>query len=553
MAKRIFRTMAISGVMAVLLTALLIVPALYRVYEARISNELRLEADYIAHALVMTDDMPAYLSEISSANRITLVAADGTVLYDSAAEPSVMENHSLRPEIAQAMAEGSGESMRRSDTISDTTINYAVRMESGDVLRIASARSSVLGVFLDVMPIICAMLLAVVFIAFMIARLSAKFIVAPINNLDLDAPLENDAYDELAPLLVRMDRQNDQIRRHVKALEQARTELAAIMENMSEGMILLDDRDDVLSMNGSAAGIFGVRSEGHTGRSVSYVERDPELRRLVNNAKSGLCGDMLVKRNGSIYRIFVSPVTRDGEIHGTVLLILDVTEHFAAEESRREFTANVSHELKTPLTSISGYAEIIRDGIAQQEDIPNFAGRICSEAGRLVALVNDILELSRLDEKQVMEEKTDINVGALMRTLAEDLQPQADKKNICIDVSGTDAMISGHPMLVREMFFNLVDNAVRYTPDGGRVELGVRCEDNAVVCWVADNGIGIPAAHQARVFERFYRVDKSHSRATGGTGLGLAIVKHVAEIHGAGLRLDSAEGQGTKVTVTFTE
>jgi len=232
---------------------------------------------------------------------------------------------------------------------------------------------------------------------------------------------------------------------------------------------------------------------------------------------------------------------------------MDVTEHFAAEESRREFTANVSHELKTPLTSISGYAEIIRDGIAQPQDIPNFAGRICSEAGRLVALVNDILELSRLDEKQVMEEKTDINIGALMRTLADDLQPQAEKKNIYIDVNGADEVISGHPTLVREMFFNLVDNAVRYTPDGGRVELSVQREDSCVVCSVADNGIGIPAVHQARVFERFYRVDKSHSRATGGTGLGLAIVKHVAEIHGAGLRLDSAEGQGTKVTVTFTE
>ncbi|MBQ4090294.1 MAG: PAS domain-containing protein, partial [Clostridia bacterium] len=365
------------------------------------------------------------------------------------------------------------------------------------------------------------------------------------------SPLENEAYDELGPLLTRMDRQNSQIRSHLKALEQARTEMSAIMANMREGMLLIDDRNKVLSINESAAAIFDVNAAECIGRSICSVIRDAQLNELVIAAAGGCGGDMHMKRCQRTYHIFVSPVMRGIDVQGAVMLALDVTERFAAEASRREFTANVSHELKTPLTSISGFAEIIRDGIARPEDVQSFAGKIYTEAGRLISLVNDILELSRLDEKQGLGEREMVNIGDMLRDLAEDFSSVAQKKSIDIAVDCDEAQISGYSMLLREMFYNLIDNAIRYTPDGGCVAVKAETQDNMIVCSVSDNGIGIPEEHLEHVFERFYRVDKSHSRETGGTGLGLAIVKHSAEIHGAELLLDSTVGKGTCITVRF--
>ena len=536
-----------------MLTAAIIVSSLYTAYENRLSQELRQEAEYIVHALEMAEDDIAYLKMLNTDSRITLLALDGQVLYDSIADSARMENHAARPEIIQAITEGMGESTRTSDTLSETTIYYAQRSDEDFVLRMANTRSSMLGTFLNVLPLIVVMLLCVVLMSLWIAKRAAKRIVEPINSLNLDDPLENDAYDELAPLLTRMNQQHTQIRHHVKVTENARAELSAIMENMREGMILLDNKQGVLSINESASRIFDIHADAVIGQNLLSVNRDADLHDLVQSALQGEGGSMNMQRGGRHYRVYVSPVLKRETVRGAVLLILDVTERYAAEESRREFTANVSHELKTPLTSISGFAEIIRDGIAKPEDIQHFAGMICKESTRLMTLVNDILELSRLDEKQNLGPKERVELKGMLQGLVDDFAVASMKKKQTLALSGNEEnfVIEGYPLLLREMFFNLIDNAIKYTPEGGEVKIALNKEDGRVVCGVSDNGVGIPKEHQPHIFERFYRVDKSHSRATGGTGLGLAIVKHVAQIHKAELELNSEEKSGTSVVLTF--
>ena len=553
MAKRIFRNVVLTAIIAVLLTNFLTVFTMYNAYEESITQELRQEAEYVTHALESSADQVSYLKGLATNNRITLIENDGMVIFDNAAKVSIMENHINRPEVVMALENGWGESTRTSDTVSEVTLYYAQRMTDGRILRIANTRSSIVGTFAGVLPMIIGMLALVVLLSLINARRAAKRIVAPINTLNLEKPLENEAYDELAPLLTRMDRQHSQINKHVKELQTARSELAAIMDNMREGMILLDSKDHILSMNQSAADIFCVSPTAHIGENLLSVSRDANLYDVLQDALSGNVGGLTMERNTRHYQVFVSPVMRNVEICGAVLLVLDITERFAAEESRREFTANVSHELKTPLTSISGFAEIIRDGIAQPSDIPHFAGMICKESARLIALVNDILDLSKLDEKQNLGQSEDVEIMPLLQSLVDDFSLSAQKKDLDITLSGDEAQIKGFPVLLREMFFNLIDNAVKYTPDGGSVKLNVTQYDDVVQCVVSDTGIGIAQEHIPHVFERFYRVDKSHSRQTGGTGLGLSIVEHIAQIHKAEISLESTPQIGTTITICFAK
>lgn len=553
MAKRIFRNVVLTAIIAVLLTNFLTVFTMYNAYEESITQELRQEAEYVIHALEASPDQVLYLQGLETNNRITLIENDGMVIFDNAVKVSGMENHMNRPEVVMAIENGWGESTRTSDTVSEVTLYYAQRMNDGRIFRIANTRSSIVGTFAGVLPMIIGMLVIVVLLSLINARRAAKRIVAPINTLNLEKPLENEAYDELAPLLTRMDKQHSQINKHVKELQTARSELAAIMDNMREGMILLDSKDHILSMNQSAADIFCVSPMAHIGENLLSVSRDANLYDVVQDALSGNVGSLTMERNTRHYQIFASPVMRNEEIRGAVLLVLDITERFAAEESRREFTANVSHELKTPLTSISGFAEIIRDGIAQPQDIPHFAGMICKESARLIALVNDILDLSKLDEKKNFGQSENVEMLPLLQGLVDDFSLSAQKKDLCITLSGDEAQIKGFPVLLREMFFNLIDNAVKYTPDGGSIKLNVTQYDDIVQCVVSDTGIGIAQEHIPHVFERFYRVDKSHSRQTGGTGLGLAIVKHIAQIHKADLSLESTPQIGTTITICFAK
>lgn len=551
MTKRIFRNILLTAVLALLLTSALLVGTLYNVYEARISAELRMEAEYIVRALDMTQDDLGYFADLSSTNRVTLIAPDGSVLYDSNADESRMDNHAQRPEVLSALTNGTGESTRYSDTLSEVTLYHARQTDEGNVLRIASTRSSVLGIFLSVAPQIIIMLLMVAALSLLIARYASRQIVQPINELNLDEPLENDVYDELAPLLTRMDKQHSQIRQQMHDLARAHADLNAIMENMREGLVLIDRENRILSMNGSAAAIFHANKTDFLGSDLLTICRDASVLEIVKAAQQGESGDVVLPRDSRTYRIFASPVLRGDKVRGVVLLALDISARYAAEASRREFTANVSHELKTPLTSISGYAEIIESGIAKQEDVPAFAGKIRAEAKRLVALVNDILELSRLDEKQGLGAKEHVALLPMLEGLAESFAPIASEKGVALSVEGHDATVEGYPVLLRELFHNLIDNAVKYTPRGGSVTVQLSQQDGRVCCTVQDSGIGIPEEHQAHVFERFYRVDKSHSRQTGGTGLGLAIVKHVAEVHQAEVKLESKPPEGTKVTVIF--
>lgn len=551
MTKRIFRNILLTAVLALLLTSALLVGTLYNVYEGRISAELRTEAEYIVRALDVLPDDRTYFTDFAPNNRVTLIAPDGSVLYDSDADEARMDSHAQRPEVLAALAEGIGESTRYSDTISEVTIYYARRTADGNVLRIASTRSSALGVFLSVAPQIIIMLLMVAALSLLIARFASRQIVQPINDLNLDEPLENDVYDELAPLLTRMDRQHGQICQQMHDLARAHADLNAIMQNMREGLILVDKESRIISINGSAMRIFGVKGVIAPSADLLTLCRDTAIIEIVKEAQNGTSGDTLFMRGDCTYRIFASPVIRTDKVRGVVLLALDVSARYAAEASRREFTANVSHELKTPLTSISGYAEIIESGIAKSEDVPAFAGKIRAEAKRLVALVNDILELSRLDEKQGLGAMEHVPLLPMINAVIDTFRHIAQDKDLSLNIEGSNAVVEGYPVLLRELFHNLIENAVKYTPAGGRVTVTLSQKNGCVTCSVADTGIGIPAEHQPHVFERFYRVDKSHSRQTGGTGLGLAIVKHVAQIHHAELTLVSAPDVGTTITVSF--
>lgn len=553
MARRIFRSIVSVAVLAVLLTALLLVPALYNVHEESMSAALLQEAQAIASALPLAEDKTAYLQNLSTHSRITLIAPDGSVLFDSTADENRMENHAQRPEIQQALETGIGESLRPSDTLAETSLYCACRVEDGSVLRLGSTRRSMLGTLIGTLPLLIAMLLGVALVSLLLARYAARRIVTPINALDLNAPLSNETYDELAPLLTRMHSQHEQLNRQMKSLESARAELAALMTHMREGMMLIDPRETVLSINQSAARIFETDAAQAVGQPLLSVSRDADLHDLLRRTLGGEGGRLEMSRHDRRYALYLSPVQQEDKVRGAVLLILDITERFAAEASRREFTANVSHELKTPLTSISGFAEIIRDGIAQPGDVSHFAGMICREASRMISLVNDILELSRLDEKQIPGPRETVPLLPLLEEVQEELSLPARQRGLNLTVSGDEASIVGYPSLLREMFFNLMDNAVKYTPEGGAIRVTVQNCNNAVICAVSDNGIGIPPEHQPHVFERFYRVDKSHSRQTGGTGLGLAIVKHGAQLHQARLNLVSEEGQGTTVTLTFPQ
>lgn len=553
MSSRIFRNIVLTAVLSVLITAVLVVVSMYSVYENGISSDLKMEAGYIGHALATADDDAAYLNSLGSGNRITLIAPDGTVLFDSMADSEQMENHAERPEVVLALANGWGESTRNSDTLSEATIYYAEQTADGNIIRIASTRSSVWGAFIKVIPLTVSLMQCIIIASILLARRTAKRIVAPLNTLNLDQPLKNEVYDELAPLLTRMEKQRGEIRSHMMALENATSDLKAIMENMREGLVMLDASGKVLSINESAAQIFETDPTKAVGKSLLASSRDAELYRMVHRAFSGNSGDILLQRNDRHYQVYASPVMSNDTIRGAVLLLVDVTEHFAAEESRKEFTANVSHELKTPLTSISGFAEIIREGIAQPKDIPAFAGKICSESQRLINLVNDILQLSKLDEKHGLGQQSTIHLNDMLEDLIQEFSVPAQKKKLNLSLHGSEADIEGYPVLIHEMFYNLIDNAIKYTPNGGQIDVSIEKGEGGVRCSVTDTGIGIPREHLPHVFERFYRVDKSHSRATGGTGLGLAIVKHAAEVHNAQIELKSEYGQGTTVSLVFEQ
>ena len=548
MAKKIFRSTMAVGLWVLLLSAALFLGMLYQYFTDRYTQELESETWLVARGV---ESMGLdYLDGLRTDNRITWVAQDGTVLYDNEADAAAMENHADREEIQEALFGIQGTARRESATLSQLTIYVAHRLDDGSVIRLAGSQSTVVHLLMAMAPpIVLILIVTLIFAAALSSRLT-KRLVRPILELDLERPEDSEVYDELSPLLTRIRRQNDTIRAQMDQLRQQKQEFTALTENMSEGFLLLDAKGRVLSYNTGVLRLLGAAAPAEEA-SVLTLDRSDVFQQLVEQVLDGRRSQVRMERAGRILQLLGDPVLRDGETAGAVLVLLDVTEREQAEQMRREFTANVSHELKTPLTSISGMAEIMKDGLVKQEDVRGFAADIYQESQRLIRLVEDILHLSRLDEGGGGLERQEIDLLDLARTVEDRLQSTAKQHQVELELTGDHAAVQGLPSVVEEMVYNLCDNAIKYNRPGG--EASVRVEDgaDAVTVTVSDTGIGIPPEDRERVFERFYRVDKSHSKAIGGTGLGLSIVKHGAALHNAQVELDSAPGKGTTVRLRF--
>ena len=547
MTKKIFRSTVAVGLAVLLASLLIIMGALYSYFGHVQEQQLRDELSIAAAA--MTDgEGEVYLSQLHSDDyRITWLKADGTVLYDTRADASTMENHAQRQEVRQALANGAGESSRYSATLLEKTLYYAQRLPDGTVLRLSASRVTMGVLLLSMLPAILAVIAVALILSAILAGRVSRHIVRPLNTLDLEHPLENDAYEELSPLLRRLEHQRRQIDEQLRALRRRSEEFEQITASMTEGLVLLDNNGTILSINPAAGTVFHA-DQSCVGQPLLTVERDPAVSHALRDAMETGHSEKRLERDGREYQFDMTRIQTDGESVGAVLLTFDVTEQAFAERNRREFTANVSHELKTPLQGIIGSAELLENGMVQPDDVPRFVGHIRSEAQRLVTLINDILRLSELDEGGSLPTEP-VELLALCRDTANSLEAAAQKRGITVTVTGDEVSVPGVRRLLTETVFNLCDNAIKYNRDGGSVTVTVGRDGGEAVVTVSDTGIGIPAEHQGRVFERFYRVDKSHSKASGGTGLGLSIVKHAVRYHHGTVTLDSREGEGTTFTI----
>ena len=549
MTAKLFRTSMAVAVSVMVLSIALFMGMLYQYFSDQMMTELESETWLVSRGVEL--DGMDYLNGLHTTSRVTWVAADGTVLYDNEADASTMENHADREEIREALTSETGTAQRFSSTLSEQTLYVTQRLSDGTVIRLASAQKTV-GLLLISMiqPILIILVLSLLLSAVLASRLS-KGLIKPILSLDLEHPEDCETYDELTPLLSRLKRQNDTIQQQMNLLKQRQTEFAALTDNMSEGFLLLDRQGHVLSHNSGALRLLGVEEpEGEV--NVLVLNREEPFRQAVDEALAGRRSQQLLHLNGRYCRLLANPVLADGKPAGAVLVLLDVTEQEQRDELRREFTANVSHELKTPLTSISGIAEIMQSGMVKPEDIQSFAGDIYQEAQRLIALVEDIIRLSRLDEGAESLEREPVNLLSIAQDVARRLDSAAQKAGVTLKVMGLSVEVRGIPSVLDEMVYNLCDNAIKYNHPGGTVNVTVApTDDGSAEVTVEDTGIGIPVEDQSRVFERFYRVDKSHSKEIGGTGLGLSIVKHGASLHGAQIHMDSQVGRGTSVQLLF--
>ena len=552
MTRKIFQSIIAVVISVLLLSLALITGVLYNHFETAMLDQLRTTAQF-AEQGVEQEGM-AYFDSLHAQNcRVTWIAADGTVKYDNRSDPKTMENHADRQEVREAMENDSGTSVRRSSTLSEHTMYYAKRLSDGTVLRLSMSQRSVLFLMGGMLSPLVFIFLAACLLAGVLSYRVSKKIVKPLSVIDLKHPEQVETYDELSPFLQRIAAQNREIDARMAEIRKQQQEFSMITENMSEGLFVVDRNYQILSYNKSAMQIFGMdpRQEHE---NLLAVNRSEGFRNVVDSALKGRHAQENLELNGRVYQIIANAVCQPDfaeDMVGAVILVLDVTEKEAQEQYRREFTANVSHELKTPLTSISGIAEIIRNGIVKPEDIPHFAGKIYDESQRLITLIGDIIKLSRLDENQVHMERETVDMLEMARDVVQQLSSVARKSGVTLVANGSHGQVQGVRQVLGEMVYNLCENAVKYNRAGGRVWVDVQQMADHVVLRVKDTGIGIPAAEQGRIFERFYRVDKSHSKAVGGTGLGLSIVKHGAALHHATISVSSEPEQGTEITLTF--
>lgn len=546
MFKKIFRTTLLIVTVVLLLSLSIITGVLYNRFEEVQKEQLISEMTLAAQG-VETTGMD-YLTSLSPKDfRLTWIAADGEVLYDTQVEESTMENHSEREEIISALESGVGESSRYSDTLTEKTLYYALRLSNGTILRISNSLDTVFALWLKVLRPMVLIFIVAIIISAIFAKQMAKRIIDPLNNLDLDNPLENESYEEIAPLLTRINKQQKKISSQVATLNQKAAEFEQTIRHMNEGLVLLDKNASVLSINPAACTIFET-DIGCIGKDFLTIDRSPEMNRAIEKALSGKHSEFSGLKNGLEYQFDISRIVSDGVTLGAVLLAFDISERSFAERNRREFTANISHELKTPLQSITGSAELIESGLVKPEDLPRFTGHIRKEASRLVNLINDIIHLSQMDEGVELPEES-FSLNELCEEVVDMLTPLSKSKNICLSFKGDPIQISAVKRYVHEIVYNLCENAIKYNVEDGKVNLRIYKENDKTIISVSDTGIGIPLEHQNRIFERFYRVDKSHSKETGGTGLGLSIVKHAVQYMNGQISLESTPETGTTIKV----
>lgn len=550
MTKRIFRSICLVAFSVFTASILLFMLVLYQYFSEVQVNQLRMQTNLAAQGTV--NEGEKYFEGLDVRDyRMTWIDADGTVLYDSRSEPDEMENHFERKEIRQALSEGVGESARYSATLMERSIYCARLLPDGTILRLSIAQNTLLTLLIRMFWPICIIFAVAVILSLILASRLSKGIVKPLNELNLDNPAENDGYDELAPLLQRIALQQRQIRNQRDELRKKQSEFETVTTGMAEGIVLLNDNKIILGINPAAVRLFDT-DNSCIGKCILSLNHSLELQELLWKAEAGRHAEKIIELENGRYQLDVSPVFSEGQVSGIVLLMLDVTEKERSEQMRREFTANVSHELKTPLHTISGCAELLVNGMVKQEDITKFSAQIYAEAQRMIRLIEDIIRLSHLDEgvEGIRYEK--VNLYSLAEDTIQTLLTEAKASGIQITLCGNPVFVYGIKQLIQEIIYNLCDNAIKYNCKGGSVSVTVQEEENGASLLVSDTGIGIPAEHQERIFERFYRVDKSHSKEIGGTGLGLSIVKHAAKLHNAEIRLESSMGKGTTFTVYFS-
>ncbi|HJB17426.1 MAG TPA: ATP-binding protein [Candidatus Blautia excrementipullorum] len=520
---------------------------LYQYFGEQINSELKKEAEYLSYGVELEGE--TYLEQVNDQDsRITYIDEEGNVLYDSMADEANMENHRDREEFQEAEETGVGQAERMSDTLSERTLYYAVRLEDNSVLRVSSTQDSVLALTVQLIPSALGILVVLIVLSGIFASRIASYIVEPINSLDLDHAEDNETYEEVAPLLSKIHKQSGQIRTQLEEARRNQEEFQIITENMQEGLLVIDAYTMILSGNSSVWKMFQVW-EPKIGESVYSLDRTEDFRKLIEKVLEGEHGSTLLRIDNEFIQLIANPVSRDGKTVGAVLVLMNETEKVERENLRREFSANVSHELKTPLTSISGYAEIIQGGLVKDEDIKKFAGRIYKEAQRLIQLVEDTIKISQLDEGENPYEWENVDVYKVAKDVCSHLKDIAWKKNVHLFIEGQKTICRTVRPILEEILYNLCDNGIKYNKDDGTVSIHIKDEGDNIRLMVKDNGIGIPREDVNRVFERFYRVDKSHSREIGGTGLGLSIVKHGVTFLGGTLDLVSEVDKGTEITV----
>lgn len=547
MNKKIFRSSVAVALVVLISSIVLIMSILFQYFENQLQSELESEANYIAYAV--ENQGIDYINNFSnSSKRITLISPDGDVLADTSADESGLENHSDRQEVIDALKNGKGTSIRYSKTLAEKTIYYAMKMQDGNILRVSTTQYTVAAILFSIIQPILIVFVIAVAISFALAQKVSKSIIKPINELDLDNPLNNEPYDELAPLLRKISKQKHTIEKQIKEAEHKQEEFRLITENMKEGFIVVDNKRNLLTYNRSALKLLGISRDKPD--DILSADND-KLTFVIDKALDGVREKSNLTLNDNYYSLIANPVFENGNVIGAVVLIIDVTESVKREQLRQEFTSNVSHELKTPLTSISGFAEMMKNGGTPDSVVTDFSSSIYDEAQRLITLVNDIIKISELDEKNARVDSEEVDLYELSADIINRLKPIADKRNISLNLIGESTVVSGTEKILDEMIYNLCDNAIKYNVDSGTVDIILSESNNNIKLTVRDTGIGIPQSEQNRVFERFYRVDKSHSKEIGGTGLGLSIVKHAAIYHNAEIKLKSELGKGTSITVIF--